>query len=185
MSGLLFSSVTLGALTLRNRVIMAPMTRDRAGSGDVPTALMAQYYAQRAGAGLIVTEGVQPTPEGKGYWRTPGIHSAEQIAGWQAVANAVHARSGLIAMQLMHCGRVSHPSLLGGATPVAPSAIRAKGKTFVNKLTYNPPGKGPPTQRVDIVAGARNDREQEVISGLDEGAQVLIKPPSAEANEFK
>nr|WP_088307910.1 alkene reductase [Novosphingobium sp. B 225] len=129
MSGLLFSPVTLGALNLRNRVIMAPMTRDRAGPGDVPTALMAQYYTQRAGAGLIVTEGVQPTPEGKGYWRTPGIHSAEQIAGWATVADAVHARGGLIAMQLMHCGRVVVPANRGfDADVIAPSAVACPDK---------------------------------------------------------
>lgn len=120
----LLSPVTLGALTLRNRVVMAPMTRDRAGPDDVPTALMAEYYRQRAGAGLIVTEGVQPCPEGKGYWRTPGIHSAEQIAGWRRVSDAVHGADGLIAMQLMHCGRVVVPANRGfEADVIAPSAL--------------------------------------------------------------
>ena len=129
MSGLLFSPVRLGALDLRNRVIMAPMTRDRAGPGDVPTATMAQYYAQRASAGLIVTEGVQPVPEGKGYWRTPGIHSAEQIAGWRNVADAVHARGGLVAMQLMHCGRVVVPAnRTFEADVIAPSALPCPDK---------------------------------------------------------
>ncbi len=124
MSGLLFSPTRLGALNLRNRVIMAPMTRDRAGPGDVPTVAMAQYYAQRASAGLIVTEGVQPSPEGKGYWRTPGIHSAAQIEGWRNVADAVHARGGLVAMQLMHCGRVVVPAnRTFEADVIAPSAL--------------------------------------------------------------
>ncbi len=129
MSGQLFTPVTLGALTLRNRVVMAPMTRDRAGPGDVPTALMAEYYGQRAGAGLIITEGAQPSAEGKGYWRTPGIHSAEQIAGWKNVADAVHARGGLIAMQLMHCGRVVVPANRGfEADVIAPSALPCPDK---------------------------------------------------------
>lgn len=124
MSALLFSPTELGALRLRNRVIMAPMTRDRAGPGDVPTDTMVEYYRQRASAGLIVTEGVQPTAEGKGYWRTPGIHSGEQIAGWKKVADAVHARGGLVAVQLMHCGRVVVPANRGfDADVIAPSAV--------------------------------------------------------------
>lgn len=125
----LFTPVSLGALTLRNRVIMAPMTRDRAGPGDVPTASMAEYYRQRAGAGLIVTEGAQPSAEGKGYWRTPGIHSAEQIDGWARVADAVHGEGGLIAMQLMHCGRVVVPENRSfDADVIAPSAIPCRDK---------------------------------------------------------
>ena len=89
----LFTPCTLGALSLANRIVMAPMTRDRAGPDDVPTELMVRYYEQRAGAGMIVTEGTQPVPEGKGYWRTPGIHAAGQIAGWRRVTDAVHARA--------------------------------------------------------------------------------------------
>lgn len=124
MSDSLFSPVALGAIELANRIVMAPMTRDRAGPDDVPTALMVEYYAQRASAGLIVTEGVQPSAVGKGYWRTPGIHSVEQIEGWRAVADAVHARGGRIVMQLMHCGRVVVPANRGFAADViAPSAI--------------------------------------------------------------
>lgn len=124
MSDSLFSPVTLGAIELANRIVMAPMTRDRAGPGDVPTPLMVEYYAQRASAGLIVTEGAQPSAVGKGYWRTPGIHSAEQIEGWRAVADAVHARGGRIVMQLMHCGRVVVPANRGfDAAVIAPSAI--------------------------------------------------------------
>ncbi|WP_374418132.1 alkene reductase [Novosphingobium arvoryzae] len=124
MSDSLFTPVALGAIELANRIVMAPMTRDRAGPGDVPTALMVEYYAQRASAGLIVTEGAQPSAVGKGYWRTPGIHSAEQIEGWRAVADAVHARGGRIVMQLMHCGRVVVPANRGfDADVIAPSAI--------------------------------------------------------------
>lgn len=124
MSDSLFSPVALGAIELANRIVMAPMTRDRAGIDDVPTALMVEYYAQRASAGLIVTEGVQPSPVGKGYWRTPGIHSAAQVEGWRKVADAVHARGGRIVMQLMHCGRVVVPANRGfDAAVIAPSAL--------------------------------------------------------------
>jgi N-ethylmaleimide reductase len=120
----LFTPTLLGDIALSNRIVMAPMTRDRAGPGDVPTDLMVEYYAQRASAGLIVTEGVQPSPAGKGYWRTPGIHSAAQIEGWRKVADAVHARGGRIVMQLMHCGRVVVPANRGfEADVIAPSAI--------------------------------------------------------------
>lgn len=124
MSDSLFSPIALGAIELSNRIVMAPMTRDRAGPDDVPGDMMVEYYAQRASAGLIVTEGVQPSPAGKGYWRTPGIYSAEQIAGWRRVADAVHARGGRIVMQLMHCGRVVVPANRGfDAEVIAPSAI--------------------------------------------------------------
>lgn len=121
---LLLSPVRLGDLMLANRVVMAPMTRDRAGPGDVPTAHMVEYYCQRASAGMIITEGTQPSAAGKGYWRTPGIHSEQQVAGWRTVADAVHDRGGLIVMQLMHCGRASVlANKDAGADTVAPSAI--------------------------------------------------------------
>ena len=124
MTDALFTPVRLGAIDLANRIVMAPMTRDRAGPGDVPTDAMVEYYTQRASAGLIVTEGVQPSPAGKGYWRTPGIHSAGQGAGWRRVADAVHARGGKIVMQLMHCGRVVVPANRGfEAEVIAPSAL--------------------------------------------------------------
>lgn len=120
----LFSPVRLGDLDLANRIVMAPMTRDRAGPGDVPTAAMADYYRQRAEAGLIITEGTQPSAEGKGYWRTPGIHTAAQIDGWRNVADAVHAEGGRIVMQLMHCGRASvRANKEPDTETVAPSAI--------------------------------------------------------------
>ena len=129
MSVSLFDPVQLGALKLSNRIVMSPMTRDRAGPGDVPTALMVDYYRQRASAGLIVTEGTQPSPAGKGYWRTPGIHSDEQIAGWTKVADAVHAEGGQIVMQMMHCGRVVVPANRGfDAEIVAPSALPCPDK---------------------------------------------------------
>lgn len=127
-----FEPVRIGRHTARNRVVMAPMTRSRAyGPGGTPTELMATYYAQRAGAGLIVTEGTQPSPIGQGYLNTPGLHTPEQIAGWKAVTDAVHARGGLIFAQLMHTGRIGHPSLNQlSATPVGASAVRADGTVF-------------------------------------------------------
>ena len=129
----LFSPLSLGPYQLKNRIAMAPLTRNRAGPGNVPTALAAEYYAQRAGAGLIIAEATQILPEGQGYQDTPGIHSPEQIAGWRKVTDAVHAKGGRIFLQLWHVGRVSHTSLQpGGKAPVAPSAIQAKTKTFVN-----------------------------------------------------
>lgn len=131
----LFDPVTLGAVQLRNRVVMAPMTRSRAGVGDVPTELHVDYYRQRAGAGLIVAEGTQPSKNGKGYCRTPGIHSAEQIAGWRQVTDAVHAAGGSIALQVMHCGRVgSHHNKDADAETIAPSAIQAKGQIYTDAV---------------------------------------------------
>ncbi|WP_156839507.1 alkene reductase [Novosphingobium aquimarinum] len=123
----IFSPVILGALSLSNRIVMAPMTRDRAGPDDAPTPLMAEYYRQRASAGLIVTEGVQPSPEGKGYWRTPGLHSDAQVDGWRQVADAVHDRGGRIVAQLMHVGRAAVAANKGaGVDTVAPSAIASR-----------------------------------------------------------
>lgn len=125
----LFTPVDLGAIACRNRIVMAPMTRDRAGPGDVPNDIMVEYYRQRAGAGLIVTEGTQPTPEGKGYWRTPGIHTKDQTDGWRQVAEAVHAEGGKIVVQLMHCGRVVVPANRGyEARIIAPSAVACPAK---------------------------------------------------------
>ncbi|MEK1942451.1 MAG: alkene reductase [Pseudomonas sp.] len=127
----LFSTVQIGRYTLANRMVMAPMTRSRADDAGVPSDLVATYYAQRSSAGLIITEGVFPSALGKGYVRTPGIETDEQIAAWKQVTEAVHAKGGRIFMQLMHCGRVSHPSLLPeGAQPQAPSAIKAAGQTW-------------------------------------------------------
>ncbi|WLI16138.1 alkene reductase [Pseudomonas wuhanensis] len=127
----LFSQVQIGRLTLSNRMVMAPMTRSRSDDSGVPTELVPTYYAQRAGAGLIISEGVFPVALGKGYVRTPGIETAEQVAAWKQVSEAVHARGSRIFMQLMHCGRISHPSLLpNDALPQAPSAIKPAGQTW-------------------------------------------------------
>ncbi|WP_338760734.1 alkene reductase [Massilia sp. METH4] len=124
----LFDPITIGDLTLKNRVVMAPLTRARAvGEGRVPNALMAEYYAQRASAGLILSEATSVTPQGVGYENTPGIWSDEQVAGWKLVTEAVHAKGGKIFLQLWHVGRISDPSLLNGEAPVAPSAIAPAG----------------------------------------------------------
>ena len=124
-----FSPIQLGPYALTNRMVMAPMTRNRAGPDNVPHSLNVEYYMQRSSAGLIITEGAQVAAEGAGSSATPGIHNQEQVAGWGKVAEAVHARGGRIFMQLSHCGRISHPSLLpGGMLPVAPSTIRASGQ---------------------------------------------------------
>eukprot|EP01041_Mallomonas_annulata_P040279 gene40279-64144_t len=124
----LFDPIKIGDLTLNNRVIMAPLTRARAvGGSRVPNALMAEYYVQRASAGLILSEATAVTPQGVGYADTPGIWSDEQVAGWKVVTGAVHAAGGKIFLQLWHVGRISDPSFLNGDAPVAPSAIAAKG----------------------------------------------------------
>jgi N-ethylmaleimide reductase len=124
-----FSSLNLGAMNLPNRIVMAPMTRNRAGPGEVPSLLAVTYYTQRASAGLIVTEGTQISQQGQGYPGTPGIHSPEQVAGWRRVTDSVHAAGGRIFLQLWHVGRISHPSLQPeGAAPVAPSALRPAGE---------------------------------------------------------
>lgn len=132
MSDKLFSPARAGDLDLANRVVMAPLTRNRADNetGEVGD-LHVKYYAQRAGAGLIITEATQISPEGKGYVGTPGIHSPEQVAAWKKVTDAVHAKGGRIVVQLWHVGRISHVSLQpGGQVPVAPSAVAAKAQTF-------------------------------------------------------
>jgi 2,4-dienoyl-CoA reductase-like NADH-dependent reductase (Old Yellow Enzyme family) len=123
----LFDPLRIGALTLKNRVIMAPLTRQRAGDERVPNALMAKYYAERATAGLILSEATAVTPQGVGYAATPGIWSQEQVEGWKLVTDAVHQAGGKIFLQLWHVGRVSDPIFLDGALPVAPSAIAPEG----------------------------------------------------------
>ena len=126
----LLTSYTLGDLQLPNRVIMAPMTRSRAGESNVPTDLNAEYYRQRASAGLIISEGTQISEQGVGYPWTPGIHSDAQINGWRKVTDAVHEAGGHIFAQIWHVGRISHPTFHDGKLPVAPSAIKPSGQTF-------------------------------------------------------
>ncbi len=125
----LFSPLNVGPYELRNRIVMAPMTRGRAGDRGLPVPVMAAYYQQRASAGLIITEATQISAQGVGYPRTPGIYTQEQVNGWKAVVQAVHDRGGLIFAQLFHGGRISHPSMQeGGVPPVAPSAIQPAGE---------------------------------------------------------
>ena len=127
----LWDPLTVGRMTLRNRLVMAPMTRSRSTPEGVPTALNAEYYGQRATAGLIVAEGTQPSEDGQGYLLTPGIYSDEQVAGWKTVIDRVHAAGSHMYIQLMHVGRIAHPANTPhGRTPVAPSAIRPQGKMF-------------------------------------------------------
>lgn len=134
----LFSPIQLGPLTLPNRIVMAPMTRLRAGDGGVPISANATYYSQRASAGLIITECTMISPQSQGYMNCPGIFSSEQVEGWRSLTNAVHEQGGRIFLQIWHCGRISHPALqANGELPVAPSAIPAEGEL------YTPNGKQP------------------------------------------
>ena len=131
MTADLFSPVTLGRIALNNRIVMAPLTRNRAGAGNVPQPINAEYYAQRASAGLIISEATPVSATGHGYPFTPGIHDAAQMEGWKLVTQAVHAKGGKIVLQLWHVGRISHPSLQpANALPVAPSAIKPAGQAF-------------------------------------------------------
>lgn len=124
---ILFTPVKIGALSLRNRLVLAPLTRSRAGDVRIPNALMCEYYVQRANAGLILTEAVSITPQGVGYAKTPGIWNQQQIEGWKTITEAVHQAGSLMVMQLWHVGRISDPMFLDGQLPVAPSAIRPAG----------------------------------------------------------
>ncbi|VAW95032.1 COG1902: NADH:flavin oxidoreductases, Old Yellow Enzyme family [hydrothermal vent metagenome] len=127
----LFSAGRMGAINVANRVVMAPLTRNRAASGNVPQAMNVEYYRQRATAGLIITEASQVSPQGVGYPATPGIYSAAQVAGWKKVTDAVHKEGGKIVLQLWHVGRISHPSMQpNNMLPVAPSAIKPKGEAI-------------------------------------------------------
>ncbi len=134
----IYTPAQLGSLALQNHLVMAPMTRNRA-TGNIPNELMAEYYAQRAGAGLIVTEGVSPSPNGLGYPRIPGIFSAEQVTGWAKVTAAVHAKGAKIFMQFMHCGRIGHPlNVPAGARVLGPSAVAAAGEIYTDAEGMKP-----------------------------------------------
>jgi len=167
----LFSPLKLGALHLANRVVMAPMTRNRAGPGDAPTSLMAEYYRQRASAGLIVSEGTQPSAVGKGYWRTPGIHCDAQVAGWHEVTRAVHARAGRIVIQLMHVGRAAVSANKAPQTEtVAPSAVQCRD-----------PIPGPDGVPV-LPAAPRALETREIAAVIAEYAQAARNARAAEAD---
>jgi N-ethylmaleimide reductase len=172
-SASLFAPLPLGPLQLDHRVVMAPLTRMRAGQpGNVPTDLNAEYYGQRATrGGLIIAEATQVAPEGQGYPQTPGIHSDAQVAGWKKVTDAVHARGGSIFLQLWHVGRISHPSLQpGGVAPVAPSAVRPDGNTMT--ASWKPqPFETPRALATDeipgLVASFRRGAENARAAGFD------------------
>lgn len=138
-SHILFSELKLGKMTLKNRVVMAPMTRSRAAENHVPTELMATYYAQRASAGLLITEGTSPSLNGSGYARIPGLYNSDQIHAWKKVTSAVHERHGLIFAQIMHTGRVSHlVNMEPGARVLGPSAIPLSGDMYTDTLGMQP-----------------------------------------------
>ncbi len=177
---MLFDVFPVGDLLLRNRVVMAPMTRSRAGQpGDVPTALAAEYYAQRTGAGLIISEASPVSPSGHGYLWTPGIHSAEQVAGWKRVADAVHGSSGRIFLQLWHVGRISHTSLQpGGAAPLSSTAKRADAQAFGRDAQGNPaylpcsePHAATGAEIATVVNDFRRATENAIAAGCD-GVEV-------------
>jgi N-ethylmaleimide reductase len=153
MNSTLFDSWQLGSNTLANRIIMAPMTRLRA-DGNIPTKLMAEYYAQRATAGLIITECTMISPLSQGYMNVPGIYNQEQVEGWKLVTDAVHAQGGKIFLQIWHSGRVSHSALLGGEKPIAPSAIAATGQlhTPVGKVDIETPRALETSEIPEIIA---------------------------------
>jgi N-ethylmaleimide reductase len=164
----LFTPVKLGSLLLANRIAMAPMTRNRAGPGNVPTLLNAAYYAQRASAGLIVTEASQISLRGVGYPATPGIHTPEQVDGWRAVTTAVHANGGRIFLQLWHVGRISHVSMQpNGEPPVAPSSIRPEGMamTYSGRLPFLPPR----ALEIDEIPSIVEEYRQAAVNAMSAG----------------
>jgi 2,4-dienoyl-CoA reductase-like NADH-dependent reductase (Old Yellow Enzyme family) len=166
----LFDPLTIGELELPNRIIMAPLTRARAiGPDRVPNALMAEYYVQRASAGLILTEATSVMPMGVGYADTPGIWSDEQVAGWKTITEAVHAAGGRIVMQLWHVGRISDPVFLDGAAPVAPSAIKPAGTVSLvrPKREYATPRALELDEIAGIVAAYRKGAENAKRAGFD------------------
>ncbi|NVN01881.1 MULTISPECIES: alkene reductase [Asaia] len=167
----LFTPLRLGALTLPNRIVMAPLTRSRASDDRVPTDLMATYYAQRAQAGLIISEATSISPQGVGYPRTPGLWSDTQIQGWQKVTQAVHAAGGRIAAQLWHVGRISDPVYLEGNLPVAPSAIAAEG--HVRLLRPKRPYPTPRALRTDEISGIVDDYRKAALNAREAGFDTV------------
>ncbi|MFF7055998.1 alkene reductase [Achromobacter spanius] len=164
----LFQPYQLGPLTLSNRIVMAPLTRNRAEAGFVPSQFAATYYSQRASAGLLIAEATQISRQGQGYQDTPGIYTPAQIEGWRRVTQAVHAKGGKIFLQLWHVGRVSHVDLQeNGAAPVAPSAIRAETKTFVNNGFE--PVSAPRALALDELPGIVNDFRQAAANAIAAG----------------
>ncbi len=170
----LLSPYKLGNLELPNRIVMAPLTRNRAGQGNVPGQLNATYYAQRASAGLLITEASQISPQGLGYPNTPGIHSPEQVEGWKLVTDALHQKGGRIFLQLWHVGRISHPDLQpDGALPVAPSAIAPKGQasTYDGPKPFVTPRALETSEIPEIIEQYRKGAENALQAGFD-GVEV-------------
>ncbi|EIK98083.1 xenobiotic reductase B [Pseudomonas sp. M47T1] len=169
----IFDPIKLGDLELPNRIIMAPLTRCRADEGRVPNAMMAEYYVQRAAAGLILSEATSVTPMGVGYPDTPGIWSNDQVRGWTNVTKAIHGAGGRIFLQLWHVGRISHESYLNGETPVAPSAIKPAGHvSLVRPITEFPTPRALETAEIaDIVEAYRQGAENAKAAGFD-GVEV-------------
>lgn len=166
----LFTPITLGDMTLTNRVVMAPLTRNRAGRGNVVQEMTIEYYKQRAMAGLIITEASQVSAQGVGYPATPGIHTQDQIDGWQRVTEAVHANGGRIYIQLWHVGRISHPSMQpDGALPVAPSAIKPDGEavTYDGMQAYVTPRSLDQDELPGIVQQFRQAAVNAMVAGFD------------------
>lgn len=165
----LFDPLNLGPLTLKNRIVMAPLTRSRATETRTPNALMAEYYAQRADAGLIVSEATSVIPQGVGYADTPGIWSEEQIAGWAQVTKAVHDRGGLIVLQLWHVGRISDPIFLNGELPVAPSAVQPAGNVSLvrPKKPYVTPRALEADEIPGLIGAFRQGAENAKRAGFD------------------
>lgn len=165
----IFDPIKLGDLQLANRIVMAPLTRCRADEGRVPNSLMAEYYVQRASAGLIISEATSVAPMGVGYPDTPGIWSSDQVRGWSNITKAVHGAGGKIVLQLWHVGRISHPSYLNGETPVAPSAIKPEGHvSLVRPLSdYVTPRALELAEIADVVEAYRTGAENAKAAGFD------------------
>lgn len=166
---ILNTSLKIGSLELKNRIIMAPLTRARAGDVRIPNDLMATYYGQRASAGLILTEATSVTPQGVGYAKTPGIWSREQVEGWKKITKAVHDKGGKIFMQLWHVGRISDPLFLNGELPVAPSAIKAPGHVSLVRpeKAYVTPRALETSEIAGIVEAYRKGAENAKLAGFD------------------
>src|ERR1700678_2771690 len=171
----LFSPLRLGRIQLRNRIIMAPLTRMRAGAANVPTALNAEYYAQRSSAGLIISEGTAISPQGQGYPNAPGIYTAAQIAGWRAVTDGVHTRGGRIIMQIAHNGRNSHSSLMpDGTVPVAPSAVLPNIPALTQDFQQVPAEIPRPleTSEIPIIVGTFRQAARNAIEAGFDGVEL-------------
>ena len=170
----LLAPTRLGQLSLRNRIVMAPMTRSRSAEDGSPTELMVEYYRQRASAGLVITEGTYPSLVGKGYCRTPGLETGAHVAGWRRVCDAVHGEGGTIVVQLMHCGRIAHAANKHDAETVAPSAVQAQGEMYTDTHGMQPfdvPRALREEEIAEVVESYRRATERALEAGFD-GAEL-------------